>query len=593
MALGLRLNIRFKVEELKNFNKKSMLRAFWQLIYSAKKYSTALVCAITGLVITRLAEGSIYKYLIPHTLDDGFIDQKVDFLKTMPLLFMGIFFAIGLGEFLSKYFMGYVSRSVVRDYRQQMLAHLLDMPMLYYKKHTIGELISKINYDAEQVANAVSDAVREFLSSIIAIVVLFVYMLSISWRITLIITLVAPLVSYTLRSIGKRMRRYSIRVQQTMSELTHVTAEVIAGYQVIKIYQGNEYEKQRINAVTENNRRQELKTFMITALSSPLMQLIGGSVLVGFIYLVSLDSIKLPPGQIFGLIGILFALIRPLKQISSVNNVFQKGIAGAESIQQLLQAPIEINQSSQRVTQVPTEIRFENVSFAYPDEPETVILQNISFSAKRGQTVALVGSSGSGKSSLVSLLPRFYAVTAGSILLDNHDINNLELYNLRQQIALITQHVILFNDTVANNIAYGDKEVSRQEIKQAASIANALQFIDQLPLGFDTVIGENGCLLSGGQRQRLAIARAVLKDAPILIMDEATSALDNESELAIKDALNTLVRDRITIIIAHRLSTIEQADKILVLDKGKIIESGTHKELLDSQGRYAQLQHAW
>ncbi len=572
--------------------KKSVWLAFGQLMYAARVYSIALGAAIIGLIITRVAEASIYKYLIPQTLDDGFIAQKPDFLQHMPVLFLGIFCTIGLGEFLSKYFMGYVGRSVVRDYRQQMLGHLLHVPMGYYKKHTIGELISKINYDAEQVATAVSDAVREFLNSIVAIIVLFGVMLSISWRVTAVLLFVVPIVSTSLRMVGKRMRRYSMQVQQTMGELTHVTAEVITGHQVIRIYQGNEYEMRRIKESTENNRDQELKTFMTAALSAPLMQVIGGSVLVGFIYLVTLDAINLPPGQIFGMIGVMFALIRPLKQISGVNNVFQKGIAGVESIHQLLQTPPEINYAHSTIQQRPQELRFNNVNFAYPDAPDTPVLKNISFSARCGQTVALVGGSGSGKSSLISLVPRFYDLEQGEILIDGQNIANFDLLSLRKQIALITQQVVLFNDTVANNIAYGLAEVDLEQIRKAAIVANALEFIEKMPQGFDTQIGENGCMLSGGQRQRIAIARAVLKDAPILIMDEATSALDTESELAIKVALNNLMRDRITLVIAHRLSTIEQADKILVLDKGQIIESGTHQELLHKQGRYAQLQQA-
>lgn len=567
-------------------------QAFWQLMFSARRYTPAIICAVAGLIVTRLAEALIYTHLIPQTLDNGFIAQQADFLKFMPIKFIGIFLAIGLGEFLSKYYMGYVGRSVVCDYRQQMLNHLLLIPMSYYKKHTIGELISKVNFDAEQVANAVSDAVRECLNSIVAIVVLFSAMLSVSWKVTLTIMLVAPLVSVALRMLGQRMRRYSTQVQNSMGELTHVTSEVISGHQVIRIYQGNAYEQERIKNATQNNLRQELKTFFLAGLSAPIMQFIGGIVLVGFIYLVTLDSIKLPPGEIFGLIGMMFALIRPLKQISGVNNVLQKGIAAIESIHALLKTPIEINEGTIKLNSRPDEITFNNVSFAYPDEPDRLVLQNISFTAKRGETVALVGGSGSGKSSLISLVPRFYTAAAGTISIDKQNIKDIELLNLRQQIALITQNVVLFNDTVANNIAYGVSNVDLDAIKNAANVANALEFIERLPQGFDTVIGENGCLLSGGQRQRLAIARAVLKDAAILIMDEATSALDTESELAIKIALQNLMQDRITLVIAHRLSTIEQADKIIVLEHGKIIEIGTHTDLLTKQGRYAQLQQA-
>lgn len=574
----------------KQTHKKPVLRAFMQLMYAARRYRLALFGAIAGLIMTRVAEGMVYKYVVPYTLDTGLIGHDPNFLSRMPAIFIGTFVTIGIGEFLAKYCMGFVGRSVVRDYRQQMLAHLLTVPMAYYKTHTVGTLISKINYDAEQVSTAVSDSVREFLNSIVAITVLIGVMLSISWKVTLTVILVAPVVLAVLRIMGKKMRRYTARVQNTMGEMTNVAAEIITGYQVIKLYQGSEYELARVRRTTEENRSQELKTFFISAIGSPIMQFIGGVVLVGFIFLVMHESINLPPGQVFGLVGVLIALIRPLKQISAVNNVFQKGISAVESIQALLTTPAEVNRGTQFIAQRPNKLQFKNISFAYPDEPNRLVLDNISLTVKRGQTIAIVGGSGSGKSSLAALVPRFYDLQHGQILIDDQDIATIDLVNLREQIALMTQNVILFNTSVTDNIAYGLQNPDPAQIKHAAKVANALDFIEKLPLGFDTIIGENGCLLSGGQRQRLAIARAVLKDAPILIMDEATSALDTESESAIKEALDNLIQDRITIIIAHRLSTIEHADQIIVMDQGRIVETGTHHELINNQGRYAQLQ---
>lgn len=570
--------------------KQPMLKAFAQLMYNARRYSKALFCAIAGLIMTRAAEGAIYKFVLPYTVDSGLIEKDPTFLERLPLIIIGVFITIGCGEFLAKYFMGYVGRSVVRDYKQQMLAHLLKVPMSYYKSNTVGTLISKINYDAEQVSTAVSDSVREFINSIVATVILVGVMFSISWRVTLVVVCVAPIIVFVLRNLGRHMRRYAARVQNTMGEVTNVAAEIITGYQVIKLYQGNEYELARVQRTTEENRRQELKTFFISALSSPIMQTICGVVLVGFIMMVTHESIMLSPGQIIGLIGVMIAMIRPLKQISVVNNVFQKGITAVESIHALLSTPPEVNNATQQIINRPRSLEFRQVSFAYPDEPDTKILNNVSFTVKKGETIAIVGGSGSGKSTLATLLPRFYELSQGKIYIDSQDISSIELINLRQQIALMSQQVILFNDTVANNIAYGMRNPDRLAIEHAAKVANAFDFIQQLPHGFDTLIGENGCLLSGGQRQRLAIARAILKDAPILVMDEATSALDTQSENLIKEALTRLIRDRITIIIAHRLSTIEHADKIIVMDGGKIVETGTHQQLIAQQGRYAQLQ---
>lgn len=543
---------------------------------SAKLYSLTISVAIFGLLIARFSDAAIYKYLIPYTLDDGFISRDSQFFQKMPYLFLGIFLCLGIGEFMSRYCMGYVARSVVRDYRQLMLKHLLQVPVEYYKKITSGELLSKINYDSEQVAVAVSDAIREFLNSIVAICVLISVMFSISWRVSSVILLAVPVIAWVMKYAGRKMRRYSARVQKTMGNLTNVSSEIVNGYQEIKVFQGEEYEKIRIEQATNENRKQELRTFLVTALSSPIMQLLGGLVLISFVFMVTRDKVTLSTGQIVGLIGAMFALIRPLKQITEVNNVFQKGIAAVESIQSLLDIDKEKNTGTKTIENSRGYIKFDNVNFSYANN-SNIVINNLSLEINSGETIALVGKSGSGKSTLMNLLLRFYVPTSGTICLDNIDISELELTEYRRQLALVSQNVILFNDTIANNIAYGYK-VDKDKILSAAEAANCLEFIDNLPNGFDTFIGENGCLLSGGQRQRIAIARALLKDAPVLLLDEATSALDNQSEDLIKQALDNLTKNRTTLIIAHRLSSIEKADKIYQLHNGNL-ELVTYEKL--------------
>ena len=572
---------------------KNVFKAFALLMNSARAYVKYLVIAITGLLLTRLSEAAIYKFLIPQTVNYGLIDKDLHFMRQMPWMILIIFLCLGIGEFLSKFMMGLVGRGVVRDYRVSMLNHLLEVPVAYYKNNSSGILLSKINYDAEQVAIAVSDAIREFLSSIIAISVLISAMVSISWQVTVGCILIIPLVAGYLHVAGKFMRKYSARVQHTMGNLTHVASEVINSYPVIKIYGGKLYEQKRIREAANNNFKQELKMFFVKAISSPIMQLIAGSTLVFFVSIVGFNILPLTTGEIFGLIGIMFAMIRPLKQITEVNNVFQKGLTAVASIHNLLYIPKEKESGSMLVNCVQGRVVFDKVNFCYypkHDNAKALALSNISFSVAAGKTVAIIGRSGSGKSTLISLLVRFFEPSSGRILLDGIDIKQYSLTNLRSQFAMVAQQTMLFNDTVANNIAYGcNNKVSQKDIKNAAQAAYALEFIESLPNGFDTYIGENGSLLSGGQRQRLAIARAILKNAPILILDEATSALDTESERHIQLAMEYLMANKTTFIISHRLSTIKNADTIIVLDKGCVVDQGNYEVLSNKKAWYATM----
>ena len=571
-------------------DKVSLIRALQILFAQVKDYKLALLCALVGVILTIAAtKVGVYRYLLPNLFDEGLVAKNHEFLKSLLYYIPIIFTTIGIGEFMSKYFMDYVGRSVVCAYRIAILEHLLLVPVGYFHAHQAGALISKVNYDSEQVAIAVSDAFKQFLTSIIAIIFAFGVMLSLSVKVTLLVALVVPPFGFILSFANLKIRRYSASIQKSMANITQVASEVINGHQVIKIYQGQKYEQERIRAVCELNRKHEITSNFIIAISSPIIQIIGAIVLVGFLLLQSKAFIALRPGEMLGFFGAMYSLLRPTKQLAQVNGTIQKGIVAIKSIKLLLQEPSETDTGSELLKNPHGFLEIKNLSFSYPQN-EQLILDNISFSIQPGQTIALVGESGSGKSTLVALLARFYVPKAGEILIDGHSIHEYTLTSLRESLSLVTQNVILFNDSIANNIAYGRREkVSIEQIIKAAKAAFIHDFIEQLPNKYDTYIGDNGCKLSGGQRQRLAIARAILKDAPILIFDEATSSLDNESEKYVQRGIDNLKQGRTTMIIAHRLSTIENSDKILVMKDGKIVEQGTHAELLALKGNYANL----
>jgi len=563
---------------------------YQRLLSYVKPYRYALVLAIVGNILYSVVDVSLLE-MLKQLIDNGFIDHNVSFIRWVPFMLVGIFVVRGMASFLSTFFMGWVGRNVVMTIRQQMFSHLLKLPTSYFDRTTSGEILSKITYNVEQVADASTDALSELVRETCTAIGLFVYMLYISWRLTLLFVIIVPMMAKIIHFVSKRMRSISGRTQESMGNVTHVAEEAIEGQKVIKGFGGQAFEMNRFNEVTQNNRRQEMKLITTSALSIPIIQFIGSIVLAATVYLATLDpehimKTAISPGEFAVMMGAMISLLKPIKQLTKVNGNIQKGIANACSIFKFLDEKAEIDEGKHQLNKAKGEVIFKEVSFSYTVQKT---LENISFSVKAGETVAVVGRSGGGKSTLVNLLPRFYEA-GGEILIDEINIRDLPLATLRRQIAMVSQQVTLFNDTIGNNIAYGLENVSRHDILQAALSAHAMDFIERLPQGLDTVIGENGVRLSGGQRQRIAIARAILKKAPILILDEATSSLDTESERYIQAALDALMAQCTTLVIAHRLSTIENADRIVVIDQGKIIEMGSHAELIAAQGVYANLR---
>lgn len=549
--------------------------------------------AVAAMILAAAMQAA-FAWIVQPLVDGTFIEQDPAARFWVPLGLVVIFFFHGLTSFGSEYTVAWVGRNVVKDIRQAVFEKYLRLPVTFFDRSSPGMLLAKLTYNVNQIQSAASNAIVVLIRDTFTIVFLVGYMFWLSGWLALVFFGLGPVLASIVNWANHRFRKVARKMQTSVGNFAQIAEDSIRGQAEVKIFGAGQYEAARFDHINEKHRKQQMRHTMIKAMSQPLMQMAAVVALAIILFIATSDRVMetVTPGGLMSFITAMLLLMPPLKRIVNVNAEIQKALAAGESVFEVLDEPPEPDFGTTALERARGEIEYRNLSFAYKDE-DGPVLENIDLHIKPGQTVALVGRSGSGKTTLASLLPRFYEPTGGEIRLDGRPVTDYRLDDLRRQIALVGQQVVLFNDSVANNIGYGlPKPPTETQLMEAAEAANARTFIERLPQGFDTAIGENGVMLSGGQRQRLAIARALLKDAPILILDEATSALDSESEQLIQDALERLMEGRTTLVIAHRLSTIEDADRIVVLDQGRVAETGTHRELVSAGGLYTALHQS-